>query len=301
MKTITLILLLLSTALFALNREDVIGKWTFYTLSENEQCPEYYQFNGDGTCFFFFAKEYGEGTWKIEEDFLSIAMIMHSAGESGRGVDTTEWNDSWYVNSIDAKTLSYSIIHANGRPSTNETLVKVDPQNELTLPSGWITAAKGIVKGDLTGDGIDDIARVIDNPKSDQRILQVYMGNRKGAYTLHIKNSKVIMGYDEGGMQGDPFQGLRYKRNSLFITFYGGSRDRWSYTYQFLKRQGALSLIGEERESLDTFTSDHVLTSINYLSGKTLTRRGKEGGPYSEKWTKQGKKPLIKLKDFKVY
>ncbi len=177
----------------------------------------------------------------------------------------------------------------------------------ISLPSGY--SLKTEVVGDLTGDGIDDIARVINTYATDTeeeiRIIQVYEGSSTG-YHLIIDNDKALWKSDGGGQLGDPLTHIEVKRGSLYIHYYGGSGWRWEKRFQFLSRGGIISLVGIESESYHLSTSEKKTISVNYLSGKTLTRERiynfetKSLDPWIEQWETQGRQPLIPLSDFNI-
>lgn len=182
------------------------------------------------------------------------------------------------------------------------------PSKVSDVPSGFSVVAEAV--GDVTGDGVADVVRIIDKPipseNSEIRRLQVYKGSGNGGYSLIIDNDKAMWGSQDGGQMGDPFTDLSIKRGSIFISYYGGSGWRWGVTFQFLKRNGQLSLVGKESESFHVSTDEKKTTSINFLSGKTLVRERKYNEearklePWVETWKTQGKKPLIPLNTFDI-
>lgn len=291
MRPTTLLLLLLVTSLLAVSKNDIVGKWLF----SEAYYGEYYIFQPNGTMHANMP-DGGYGKWNLQGNTLTYFFDIINEVDDG-SLDTSRQKEVFHISSIDSASMTYTF------SKQTQKMYRAPLKRELPLSKGWRIPQNGIVHGDLTGDGYYDIARVIELPENEhreeERILQVFKGSKQGDFTLFISNENAIMLRPRVGTMDDPFRGLRYKRNSLFVDFHGGIRDRWSYTYQFLKRQGAISLIGEERTELDAITDDLVETSINYLSGKTLTKSGKEDGKMTEKWTTQGKKPLIPLKDFK--
>lgn len=164
--------------------------------------------------------------------------------------------------------------------------------------------------GDLTGDGLADSVRILhwdgDENNEESRILQVFENTKNGSYRLLVENENALMLSSEGGVMGDPLDGISIKNNSLFITFYGGSGWRWGITFQFLKRNGVLSLVGKESESFHTGSGETTKESTNYLSGKKQIRERKinhDTGKlqsWTERWEKPGRKPLISLSDFVI-
>jgi len=104
------------------------------------------------------------------------------------------------------------------------------------------TEAIALEKGDLNGDGREDFILVLEkqNPTmdkdgfpSDQRPLLILLRGADGKLALTKRNERIVMCSQCGGVFGDPFEGVIVGRNTFSVEHYGGSSDRWKYSYKF--------------------------------------------------------------------
>ena len=58
------------------------------------------------------------------------------------------------------------------------------------------------------------------------------------------KSIGAILPSQQGGMMGDPFEGISIERNCIVINHFGGSRQKWNYTHRFRYQSGDFQLIG---------------------------------------------------------
>lgn len=154
--------------------------------------------------------------------------------------------------------------------------------------------------GHLNDDEFEDIAAVFELNHRDEsrRLLVIALGREEGGYTNALENTNAILGADEGGIWGDPFDSIWIERKSLFIQFFGGSAWRWSNRYQFQFRKDGWYLIGYEGSYFHTASDEATETSINYLSGKMKKVDITAEGARSEEWVTFEKKPLVPLSTF---
>ena len=161
------------------------------------------------------------------------------------------------------------------------------------VPAGWSVLAEA--KGDLTKDGVADIAAVIERaepiehvPGCDTwrtqssrapRTLIVLVADGSGGFRLAAENRTIVLRADEGGVFGDPFYGIEIQRGAIVLQHYGGSAWRWAYTYRFRQQDGGWFLIGYTQVSHHTLSQHAQSYDFNPLTGKVkITTVGAEGG-----------------------
>ena len=108
-------------------------------------------------------------------------------------------------------------------------------------------------KGDINGDGISDVAitgysgevRGEDGSISQwgERHVYLFLGTVQGTYTY--RDRVDVMGPDEGGIYGDPYEGIAIAGGRLVVKCYGGSNFRWGYTDIYEWEAGGLTPIYE--------------------------------------------------------
>lgn len=97
------------------------------------------------------------------------------------------------------------------------------------IPEGW--EIKDKTTGNLNDDDYEDMVLILDKIDSP-RVLLVLIGGEDG-YTIEIASDMALLGADEGEVFGDPYDGTEILDNNIIISFYGGSDNRWGYTYTF--------------------------------------------------------------------
>ena len=121
-------------------------------------------------------------------------------------------------------------------------------ENELKVPAEVApfvepgTKAIELEKSDLNGDGREDFILVLEkeNPAKDaddfpvnQRPLLILLRGTDGKLASAKRNERVVMCSKCGGVFGDPFDGVIAGRNTFSVEHYGGSAERWKFSYQF--------------------------------------------------------------------
>jgi hypothetical protein len=103
------------------------------------------------------------------------------------------------------------------------------------------------IDGDLDLDGISEKVIIYDTGKEidlgTERQICIYKKN-KGTWELWKKSVSAILGSEQGGMMGDPFDGISIERNCIVIKHFGGSRQKWNYTHSYSYQNGDFQLIG---------------------------------------------------------
>tara|TARA_R110001632_G_scaffold122673_2_gene235357 strand:+ start:677 stop:1411 length:735 start_codon:yes stop_codon:yes gene_type:complete len=128
-------------------------------------------------------------------------------------------------------------------------------------------------EGDLDNDGVSEKVIVYDTEKETdfgtERQLYIYKKNGN-AWILWKKSASSILTSEQGGVFGDPFEGILIEKNSLVINHFGGSRQKWNYTHQFKYQSGDFQLIGAKVsagspcEYFETFDYNLSTGQINY-------------------------------------
>lgn len=175
------------------------------------------------------------------------------------------------------------------------------------IPEGWrvlqrVEGEPEKVEGDLNKDGIKDIAVVIEEiNEPSNRALLIAFGNKDNTYAFSIKAENALLNSDEGGIWGDPLEGISIDHGSLLINFYGGSNWRWYSTYRFRFQDNDWYLIGATLGSY--FTGNTTMDNAdeedyNLLTGEFITKKTDEKGNIKTIKGNRGKLKLLKLKDF---
>jgi hypothetical protein len=126
------------------------------------------------------------------------------------------------------------------------------------IPAGW--AAIDTARGDLNNDRRADYAVVLEYPRHETlvrtigsetieiegrpRILLVLFGSADGTLTRSCQSNTLILSETEGGMMGDPLDGIEIERGTLVVAFWGGSSEKWNLTYRFRYQNKGWFMIG---------------------------------------------------------
>lgn len=166
--------------------------------------------------------------------------------------------------------------------------------------------------GDINGDGIKDLAVVVETAPTTQkdgymsygkRSLRLYIGDRNGKQTLLARNVNAVLTGDEGGVMGDPFMGVEINpRGVVIVNHYGGSAQKWGITQKFQMRKGEVFLIGMTNVNYDGITGKQETEDINLITGDKVVTwlQIEEDKPAKIKKSKVPVKPLVKFVNSKV-
>ena len=128
--------------------------------------------------------------------------------------------------------------------------VKASAQNDAVKVPNEITpfVTKGMIPialetGDLNGDGRKDFILVLspivpegstyDAAGDGERPTIILIRDTSGALSIAARNDSVVLCKNCGGVFGDPFAGIAVRGTRFTVNNYGGSNDRWSYSYTF--------------------------------------------------------------------
>jgi len=123
-------------------------------------------------------------------------------------------------------------------------------------------------KGDLNKDKFDDAILILKHNGEDKdefkRPLYILLGSKGENYKVIAKNSNAVLGYFDGGVFGDPFDGVTIKNGYFSIEHYGGSNWRWTriVTFKYNKKKKNWFLYKDGGDSYHTSNPDKVSTEI---------------------------------------
>ncbi|MGL4630589.1 MAG: hypothetical protein ACRCVT_05210, partial [Leadbetterella sp.] len=110
---------------------------------------------------------------------------------------------------------------------------KVLAQN-LSIPVNYTIVDS--VKGDLDKDKIEELVvayntqtEKVGDSESIPRELVIYKKS-KNRWVVWKKSNQALLGSRDGGMMGDPFEGIEIRNGGLQIFHFGGSSWKWSHT-----------------------------------------------------------------------
>jgi hypothetical protein len=136
-------------------------------------------------------------------------------------------------------TLVFSCLLAITATAQNDE-VKVPDEVKPFVEKGKVAIA--LESGDLNADGRKDLVLVTGEPIAEDAKWEEGAGERSvlilvrepgGSLKLAARNDNVVLCRNCGGVFGDPFAGVDVRGTRFTINNYGGSNDRWSYSYTF--------------------------------------------------------------------
>lgn len=156
--------------------------------------------------------------------------------------------------------------------------VKVPAEVKPFVTKGMVPI--GLETGDLNGDGKKDFLLVLDKPYDEKaqfdeagesnRPTLILIRDPSGKLTVAAENDLVVYCRTCGGVFGDPFAGIRIKGTSFTIDNYGGSADRWSYSYTFgySRRDNTWQLTHVEETTFNSLDPNHTTRTHNFAPPK---------------------------------
>jgi hypothetical protein len=132
------------------------------------------------------------------------------------------------------------------------------------------------------------------------RILLVLLQQADGSFQEAIETGKAILCRGCGGVFGYPLESIAIDNETLVITHYGGSRDRWGYVHRFRLQDGDWYMIGRTETYHDTLSQKSEITDENLLTGTTTVDRVSEAGRETKETLEMGKETLPQLSTFDI-
>ena len=172
---------------------------------------------------------------------------------------------------------------------------------------------------DFNNDGLIDIALILENENNNEhdddlnchRPLLI-LEKTKNGFVLNTLCKQAVLCNQCGGVFGNPYNGITFKKNILTINHYGGSAWRWNINYIFrFQKTKKWELIGMYDNSYWTMgdckeneIGGAALNSIdvNFNTSKAHIIKTKDDScnPYEDVWKSFPKKTLEELKNFSV-
>lgn len=139
--------------------------------------------------------------------------------------------------------------------------------------------------GDLNGDGLEDWAVVIEKISEAEgpgehftdapRTLAILLNDGAGSYTQGQTNDHFIRRDTQGGVYGDPYEGIFIREGKLHYGDYGGSAWRWGNDYTFSWQGDGLVLT--RMEAMSRYGGRGIVESYDLLEGEYTQRAFSEG------------------------
>ena len=155
--------------------------------------------------------------------------------------------------------------------------VKIPDEVKPFVEAG--TIADALEAGDLNGDGRRDFILVLSKiVKEDDRYEEgagarsviLLIRDAGGKLQAVGRNEEVAMCKNCGGVFGDPFEGVSVQRTKFTVMNYGGSSDRWAYSYSFAysRRDQNWQLVKVEESHFKTFDPERSRKTKIYAPPK---------------------------------
>jgi len=116
---------------------------------------------------------------------------------------------------------------------------------KIVIPNGYELISE--VVGDLDNNGVCEKVVVYNTLELSEfgnvREIQV-LKNSNGNWVVWKKSKNAILKSKEGGVMGDPYEGISIENGILVISFSGGSSWKWFYKDKYRFQNNEFELIG---------------------------------------------------------
>lgn len=208
--------------------------------------------------------------------FLALALLFASCGQAA--VDVTAPETTIAPKTTSAPTTAEAPDPADSEPTAAllerhaEAIMREPPApyggyDEFSLSKNKTVIAAAV--GDLNGDGKPDLAATVEIMPEGDRETYILLAEKDG-YKVRHKNTGLVLRADEGGIWGDPFEGIEIKNGMLTIHLYGGSAWRWGHDFHFRYSGGKLMLFKTETQY--RFMGRGTETVCDYIHGTCESR-----------------------------
>ena len=146
---------------------------------------------------------------------------------------------------------------------------------KIPVPENYVVI--DTVSGDLDKDNIRELVVAFDTKKPDEenenvpRVLGIYK-LKHGKWVEWKKSEQALYGSRDGGMMGDPYDGIEIKNGTLRISHYGGSSWKWGNTDIYRFQDNDFYLIGYESNS-GRICDYWLNVSFNLSTGKIIIKK----------------------------
>ena len=139
------------------------------------------------------------------------------------------------------------------------------------------TAAILLNAVDLNGDGLSDYVLVLEKKRSasdeieeGSRPLLLLIRQANKSLKLAKRNDKIVLCAQCGGTFGDPLESLDVASKSFTVNHYGGSSQRWAYSYQFnySRRDNTWQLVAVDESFFDAHDPEKTMKHKTYKPPK---------------------------------
>jgi hypothetical protein len=132
------------------------------------------------------------------------------------------------------------------------------------------------VSGDLDKDNIPELAvvyntRTTDGYDNKPRELIIYKA-KEGKWVAWKNSRQALYGSDDGGMMGDPYEGIEIQNDVLSISQNGGSGWKWGHTDKYRYQDGDFYLIGYT-DNYGRMCTEWTTVDFNLSTGKLVVKK----------------------------